>query len=328
MAAGGLSTTPPLTATLPSRTMTAMNRLVLLSCLALCTALGTTGCIKSMAINSLGDALAKGGGTYASDDDPELVRDASAFGLKTIETLLDAEPEHKGLHLAACRNFMQYGYAFLQAEADYVEEDDYSLAAHMRRRAQRMYKRSRRYGLRGLGLHADIKDFEAALKKNPKTTLAGLEKETVPLLYWTAAAWAAAVAIDKDDASLAASLDLVEALIKRAIALDPTHGAGALYDFLLVWDGGRPVAGGGSVERAKKHLDESLKISEGKRVAPLVSYAEIVSVKTKKPAEFDALLDRALAFDADSAPQFRVANLVAQKRARWLKSIKDDLFLE
>lgn len=301
-----------------------MLRLLLASLLAL----GTTGCIKSIAINSLGDALAKGGGAYARDDDPELVRDASAFGLKTIETLLDAEPEHEGLHLAACRNFMQYGYAFLQAEADYIEEDDYKTAVHMRKRAKRMYKRSRNYGLRGLGLHADIDDFEAALKKNAKKALAELDEEAVPLLYWTAAGWAAAVALDKEDAALAASLDLVEALITRAIALDRDHGAGALYDFLLVWDGGRPVAGGGSVERAKEHLETSLKISKGLRVAPLVSYAEIVSVKTKKPAEFDQLLDRALAFDADSAPQYRVANLVAQKRARWLKSIKDDLFLE
>ena len=287
-----------------------------------------TGCIKSIAINSLGDALAKGGGTYARDDDPELVRDASAFGLKTIETLLDAEPEHLGLHLAAARNFTQYAFAFLQAEADYIEEDDYEAAAHMRRRAKKMYVRARGYGLRGLGLHADIKGFEAALKANPAKALGELDEEAAPLLYWTAASWAAAVAIDKDDASLAASLDLVEKLVNRAIVLDRDYGAGSLYDFLLSWDGGRPAAGGGSVERARQHMQESLKISKGMRVAPLVSFAEIVSVKTKDPEEFDTLLNRALAFDVDSAPDFRVANLVAQTRARWLKSIKDDLFFE
>lgn len=291
-------------------------------------ALPATGCIKSMAIGSLGDALAKGGGTYARDDDPELVRDASAFGLKTIETLLDAEPEHLGLHLAAARNFTQYAFAFLQAEADYIEEDDYAGAAHLRKRAKKMYVRARGYGLRGLGLHADIEDFEAALAKDADKALGELDEDAAPLLYWTAASWAAAVAIDKDDASLAASLDLVEKLIQRAITLDRDYGAGSLFDFLLSWDGGRPVAGGGSVERARQHMQESLKISKGKRVAPLVSFAEIVSVKTKDPKEFDALLDQALAFDVDSAPDFRVANLVSQKRARWLKSIKDDLFLE
>ena len=82
------------------------------------------------------------------------------------------------------------------------------------------------------------------------------------------------------------------------------------------------------MERARQHMQESLKISKGMRVAPLVSFAEIVCVKTKDAEEFDTLLDRALAFDVDSAPDFRIANLVAQTRARWLKSIKDDLFLE
>ena len=80
--------------------------------------------------------------------------------------------------------------------------------------------------------------------------------------------------------------------------------------------------------RAREHLAASLAASGGKRVAPLVSFAEQGAVKLKDPKEFDALLQRALAFDVDSAPPFRMANLVAQKRARWLLSIKDDLFLE
>ena len=33
-------------------------------------------------------ALTSGGDTYATDDDPELVRDAVPFGLKTMEAVL------------------------------------------------------------------------------------------------------------------------------------------------------------------------------------------------------------------------------------------------
>ena len=152
-----------------------------------------TGCVKSMAVNALGDALAREGGTYARDDDPELVRDATAFGLKTIETLLDAEPTHPGLLLAAARGFTQYGYAFLQAEADYVEADDYARAKVLRARALRMYRRARAYGLRGLSVA--VEDFEARLGAEPQETLAALSGAHVGLIYWTAAAWAAAVAL-------------------------------------------------------------------------------------------------------------------------------------
>lgn len=288
-------------------------------------AFSTTGCIKSMAINALGDALSKGGGTYARDDDPELVRDATAFGLKTIESLLDAEPEHKGLRLAAVRGFTQYGFAFLQSEADFTEDSDYDLAEHLRERAVRMYGRAIRHGLAGLSI--DREGFETRLRENTTKALASMETEDIGLLYWTAAAWAASVALDKDQAELAASLDLAEAMMMRAKALDETYGDGAIYDFLMAWDAGRPAAGGGSVERAKAHMARSLEISGGLRIAPYVSWAETVLVKRQDQAGFDAMLGKAIAFDVDSAPQYRLANLIAQRRAKWLMSRKEDLFL-
>ncbi len=284
------------------------------------------GCIKSMAVNALGDALANGGGTYARDDDPDLVAAATPFGLKTIESLLDAEPEHRGLLLAAARGFTQYGYAFTQVEADYVEARDFDAAQHLRRRAKRLYVRARDYGVRGLEVeHAG---FLAGLRGDRKATLADLEGEDVPLLYWTATAWAAAVALDKDDAEMAADLDLVEAMMERAFALDPQHGRGALHDFYVAWFGGRPEAAGGSDAKARAHMEASLRDSQGKRIAPLVSFAETVCVKRQQKDEFAALLARALAFDPDASPPDRLANLIAQKRARWLLTQRDDLFLE
>ena len=50
----------------------------------------TTGCstIKKVAINKMGDALAEGGTTFTSDDDPELVKAAIPFSLKLMESLL------------------------------------------------------------------------------------------------------------------------------------------------------------------------------------------------------------------------------------------------
>ena len=45
-------------------------------------------------------------------------------------------------------------------------------------------------------------------------------------------------------------------------------------------------------------------------------------------AEFERLLNEALAIDPDAAPRDRMANLVAQKRARWLLGRTDRLFVE
>ena len=285
-----------------------------------------TGCVKSMAIGALGDALARGGGTYAQDDDPDLIREATPFGLKTIESLLDAEPDHRGLRLAATRGYTQYAYAFLQAEADYAEEDDYPRARHLRLRAKKLYRRAVGHGVHGL--EVEHPDLRSRLRSDRANSLAELEVEDVPLMYWTGLAWAAAVALDKDDVELAADLDLVESMMLRALALEPAFGEGMLHDFFLVWDAGRPAAAGGSVERAAQHLEASLAASKDQRVGPLVSFAELVCVKTRDPACFVDRLNKVLGFDVDSAPRHRLANLVAQKRARWLLTQKDDLFLE
>jgi TRAP transporter T-component len=76
-----------------------------------------TGCVRRYAINKLGDALARSGDVYASDNDPELIQSAP-FSLKLIESLVAESPRHSGLLLAAARGFTQYAYAFVQEQAD------------------------------------------------------------------------------------------------------------------------------------------------------------------------------------------------------------------
>ncbi|HEX7484771.1 MAG TPA: TRAP transporter TatT component family protein, partial [Vicinamibacterales bacterium] len=108
-----------------------------------------SGCsIKTMAINTVGNALAESGSNFASDDDPELIAAAIPFGLKTIEGLLAQSPRHKRLLFAACSGFTQYSYAFVQQDADYVEAQDLQKALAMRARAKKLYLRAVGYGMR------------------------------------------------------------------------------------------------------------------------------------------------------------------------------------
>jgi predicted anti-sigma-YlaC factor YlaD len=56
--------------------------------------------------------------------------------------------------------------------------------------------------------------------------------------------------------------------------------------------------------------------------------AESVALQNQDRAGFEELLKRALAIDPDAAPQSRLQNLIAQRRARWLLSRMDELFLD
>jgi predicted anti-sigma-YlaC factor YlaD len=284
----------------------------------------TAGCsVKKMAINTVGDALAEGNSVYATDEDPELVREAVPFGLKLVESLLEQSPKHRGLLLSAASGFTSYAYAFVQQDADYVEAEDLDRATQMRNRARKLYLRALGYGLRGL--EVDVPGFGSQLRADKDAVLAKVTTRHVPLLYWTANAWGAAISISINDSSLTADQSLVEALMRRALALEEGYEAGSIHDFFIAWEAGRSSVGG-SLDKARQHLERARALSKGRRVSPLVSFAESVSVGTQNQKEFEQLLKEALAFDVNAAPEFRVVNTLAQKRARWLLSRTGELF--
>src|SRR5512136_73929 len=84
--------------------------------------------IKRWAVKGVANSLTSGTDSYGTDNDPELVRDALPFGLKTMESLLAVVPDHEGLLLTLCKGFTQYSYAFVQAEGDLLVNSDYPRA--------------------------------------------------------------------------------------------------------------------------------------------------------------------------------------------------------
>ncbi len=288
-----------------------------------------TGCsVRRWAVNRLGDALGTGASaSVASDDDPELIKDAAPFSLKLIETLLLESPRHRGLLLAAASGFTQYSYAFIQENADETESRDLEKATAMRHRARRMYLRARGYGLRGLALR--YPQVEDALRLDPKAAVMHFRHQSdVPFLYWTAAAWGAAISLSKDRPEMVAQQPVVEALIDRAYALDPDFENGAIHLFLMSYELARPGGQATAVARAKQHFDRVVALTGGHLAAPFVAWAESVCVQQQNRKEFEALLKRALAVNPDEHPHTRLVNLIAQRRARWLLSRVDDLFVE
>ena len=118
--------------------MRVLSTSVLLAALAL-----LSGC-KSVALKFAADAAAGTGDNYAKDDDPELVRAAVPFGLKTMEGVLDEKPRHEGLLTALTSGFTQFSYAFVQTDADIADLGGKLEEARAGRdRARRPYSRPR-----------------------------------------------------------------------------------------------------------------------------------------------------------------------------------------
>ncbi len=288
-------------------------------------ALISTGCsIRKFAINRIGDALAEGTSTYDSDDDLELVGDALPFGLKLIESLLAESPDHAGMRLAACRGFVSYSYIYVQQEAERAADFDLARSRRLRQRARRLYDRARRHGLHGLGVaYRGILD---RLESDPEGALTVVKKDDVPLLYWNAAALGLSISVARNDAAMLARIPEVEAMLTRAMQLDEAWDGGMLHEFEVVLAGAKP--GAPDYDRIRKHYERAAELSAGRRASLFVAYAEAVAVRRQDRKEFRAMLEKALAVDADEHKEIRLLNLVAQQRARWLMTRVDDLILE
>ena len=286
------------------------------------------GCsIKKIAVNKFADALASTGTTFEGDEDPDLVGDALPFALKLMESLLAESPRHAGLLLATASGFTEYSYAFVGQKSEREFTENLEESNVLRGRARRLYLRGRAYGMRALEVR--YRGFGEALQHQQAAALARVRKRDVPLLYWTAAAHGLAISASKDDPEMIAQLPVVEAFVQRAMELDEGWNEGALPEFLIDIEASRAGVKPAEREaRIARYYDQALRFSGERRASLFVSRAENSSIPAQNRAEFQALLDRALAIDPGQHPETRLANLLAQRRARWLLGRIEDLFLE
>jgi predicted anti-sigma-YlaC factor YlaD len=288
--------------------------------------LAVSGCsLHRYALNKASDAISTSGSTFASDDDPELIKAAAPFSLKLMESLLAENPKHPGLLSALTSGFTQYSFAFVQEDADELEAQDLKAADALRNRARRLYLRAQGYGLRGLEVNHP--GFTNRLASDPQSAVRVATKADLPLLYWTAAAWASAISLSKDNPAIVGQIPAMEALIMRALTLDEDYDHGALQSFMITFEMSRPGAGKDAATRSQQRFDRAVALSKGADASPYVALAEAVTIQTQNVKQFESLLNQALAINADAHPEIRLANLVMQRRARWLLSRKSELFL-
>ena len=278
----------------------------------------------TMGMNRMADTLAATAGAYGRDDDPEFVRAGAPATLKMVEMMLDTRPAHPGLLLTACSGFTQYAYAFLHNDSEMAA--DPAQGRDLRERAVRMYDRARGYCLRALAItNPGIGEALAREPLKAETLLAGTRKEDVGALYWSGVAWAGELSLAGNQLARLPELAAVRALLERALALDEAWGRGAIHEAMIAIEG-LPALLGGSRARARHHLDRAVTLSEGRSAFAYVTFATSVSVAERDRAGFERLLKQALAVNSARTPDIRLANVIAQKRARFFLAAADRLF--
>ena len=285
--------------------------------------------IKKIAMNSVANAMTGEGSStvFTGDNDPELVADALPFAIKMYETLLNSVPEHRGLILQTGSLYIMYANAFLYVPASMLSDEEHLKQEFLMKRAKNLYLRGRDLILKGL--NKKYPGFLSNLKnKKYKLALSEMKKEDVPFLYWSAAGWLGAFAIDPFDMKFGITLPGAAALMKKVNKLDSSFMKGAIHEFYISYYGSLPEYMGGNKKKARFHYEKAIKFSENKSTSPLISYASTVLIDEQNLKEFRSVLNKVKNFKLDTAPENMLVNTLNLRKAKWLLNHIDDLFVE
>jgi predicted anti-sigma-YlaC factor YlaD len=279
-----------------------------------------TGCsINKLAMNAVADALTGSGSSdvFTGDDDIRLVGDAIPFAIKMYESLLSANPNHQGLIRTTGSLCVMYANACVQEPADLLPRSRYAERQEALARAKKLYIRGADLLYAGLG--KKYPGFEGAYRTGAlPATLAKMKKDDVPSLYWTAAGYLAAFALNPFDMELGLRIPELKALIDRAYELDPDFNSGALDDFYVLFYASIPESMGGDKSKVETHYRRSLEKSKYLVAGPYISYAQAVCVPAQDYQTFKENLEKALAIDPDAETSNRLVNIINQRKARYL----------
>lgn len=305
------------------------RRLVTIGVIGLLSLLLSACSIRRMAMNMVADSLTGGGSgnVFTSDNDPELVGDALPFAIKMYESLMASIPGHSGLQVQTGSMYIMYANAFLQTPASMLTNAELNRKEALLARARNLYLRGRDILLEDL--ERKYPGFRADLARKPHShAVKPCASRDVASLYWAAAGWVAAYAIDPFDMKLGLTVPQAEALMQRVLELEPGFGNGSIHDFYILYYGSLPEYMGGSSDKAREHFQHSVSVSKGLSTSPYLSLATTVCIKQQRLDEFRELLGKALAVDPEKNPGNRLVTILNQRRARWLLKNQEDFFLE
>ncbi len=242
--------------------------------------------------------------------DLRVIREGMPAYLMLMDGMIEAWPDNENLLIAAAQAYASFASAF-------VEGDDVYRSA--------LLSRAKSFALDALALRgvenpltAPFEIFEAEVKKTDRADL--------PFVFWAGSCWGSWVAARMNSIEAVAELPRVEALMRRALALDEGYYYGSPHLFMGIWYAARPRIAGGSPERAREHFEKAIELGQGKFLMAYVIYAENYAKKTMDRELFIAVLNKALATPADIVPELTLLNTVAHQKAAGLLERADEFF--
>ena len=204
------------------------------------------------------------------------------FALKLYESLLESVPTHRPCCSPPAAASRSTPTPSSKPTPRHCRGAEAQTIQALRERALKLYLRARGYCLRAVDVRFGEGTSEALLQ-DPEAVVAKAKREDVPLLYWTAASWGAAISLGPRSArSGGRSSNRARAGRSRAGAR-PDVEQGRIHELMISLDS-LPEALGGNPERAREHFKTAVEMQKGLSPGPYVALATGVAVPTQDRA--------------------------------------------
>ena len=254
-------------------------------------------------------------------DHPKIVSLYFENKIKSLERKKSLSTEQKRLLL---KTKVEYGFGVLLEESDRTLDHDYNLGVKKSQEAHIVFSDAKKVGNSILIISYPKLDSWLSGETDLQFNI-----NDVSDLYWLAAAYGGAIKSSRGNPFDVVKLPVVKKLLITAIALDPKWGKGALYSAMMSYTSSRPdLFGDALIDSVSSFYEKALIASDSLDASLFVSYAELIDKKFQDRDAFEQKLDIVLNMDVEKDKDFRLSNIIAQERAKWLLSKTDEIFFE
>ena len=271
--------------------------------------------MKSARVASVALTLEDVARAAARQSDPELVRAGSPAYLMLLDGLLDAYPENRRLHLAACQAYASYAAAL-------------PWKAESAARIQALYLKAREHGYRALpsGIGGQFPSAAGGDIESFRELLGKLGAGEVPALFWTTAAWAGWIGASQGRPEALADLPALEAAIRRMLELDESFHFGGPHLLMAVYLSAKPPVSEKQLAQARAHFERTFQLGGDQVLSARVMYAEYYARGIRDRRLFESTLRGVLEAPDGQLPELTLSNALARDKARSLLERTDEYF--
>ncbi len=248
----------------------------------------------------------------SEESDPILAKSAIPTSLKMLEGLIKSDPDNQALHIQLAEGFCSYAFSF-------VEEDDPV-------RASKLYLRGRDYATLALQLNGAPENLLAMKPDEFRQAMGEMDENALPGVFWMGQCWANWLRLNLMNLEAFVVVPKVEAAMQKTLKWDETYHYAGPHLFFGGFYGSRPALLGGDSEKARKHFERAMELTQNKFLIIPMMYARTVAIQTQDKDLFEKLLNQVLDAPPDILPEQRLANEIAKLKARKLLEDADDYF--